>query len=219
MKIFLDSADVNIIKEYAQSHLVDGVTTNPSLIAQTGKDFKETIHQICQIVNGPVSAEVTARDAEGMVKEGKALSLIHPNVTVKVPLTFDGLRACYELRRQGISVNVTLCFSVNQSILAAKAGASFISPFMGRIDDLGYDGAQLIDDIVSAYRRYPDFQTKILAASIRTPNHIYQAALSGADVITIPPRLFTQMYQHPLTDKGLDSFLNDWKSTGQSIIS
>jgi len=218
MKFFIDSADVNEILELAATGLVDGVTTNPSLVAKTGGNFTEIISRICKIVDGPVSAEVTATEAERMVEEGRKLASIAPNVTVKVPLTWDGLKACRTLSQAGIPVNVTLCFSANQALLAAKAGAAFISPFIGRLDDVGEDGMTLIRDIRQIYDNYSSLTTEILAASIRHPQHVKQAAMAGADVATVPGAVLRQLVQHPLTDKGLAQFLADWQKTGQSII-
>jgi transaldolase len=216
MKFFADTADVNEIKELAATGLLDGVTTNPSLVAKSGRDFKEVIAEICAIVEGPVSAEVTALDVDRMVEEGRKLAKIAENVTVKVPLTLDGLKACRTLRQGGTMVNVTLCFSANQALLAAKAGASFISPFIGRLDDIHLDGMELIREIRQIYDNY-DFDTEILAASIRSPNHVKEAALIGADVVTAPPAVLKALVKHPLTDKGIESFLADWKKTGQAI--
>jgi transaldolase len=218
MKFFIDSADVNEIRELAATGLVDGVTTNPSLVAKTGGNFTEIISRICKIVDGPVSAEVTATEAERMVEEGRKLASIAPNVTVKVPLTWDGLKACRTLSQSGIRVNVTLCFSANQALLAAKAGAAFISPFIGRLDDVGEDGMSLIRDIRVIYDNYSSLTTEILAASIRHPQHVKQAAMAGADVATVPGAVLRQLVQHPLTEKGLAQFLADWQKTGQSII-
>jgi transaldolase len=198
--------------------MVDGITTNPSLVAKTGRSFLEVVEEICGIVDGPVSAEVTATDFETMVKEGTKLAGLAKNVCVKVPLTFDGLRACRALRDEGAMVNVTLCFSASQALLAAKAGASFISPFVGRIDDHGGVGMELIADIVQIYENYDNFDTEVLVASVRTPQHVAQAAILGADVATIPPATLRALYKHPLTDKGLDAFLADWAKTGQSIL-
>lgn len=217
MKFFVDTADTKEIQELADSGLLDGVTTNPSLVAKTGRDFKETIAEICDIVPGPVSAEVTAIDADGMVKEGRELAKIAKNVTVKVPLTMPGLKACKTLTSEGTMVNVTLCFSANQALLAAKAGATFVSPFIGRLDDIGLDGMDLIREIRVIYDNYDDLETDILAASIRTVGHVKDAALIGADVATVPPGILKALVKHPLTDKGLDAFLADWKKTGQSI--
>ncbi len=217
MKFFVDTADVSEIRELAASGLLDGVTTNPSLIAKTGRDFKETIAEICDIVSGPVSAEVAAVDAEGMLNEGRVLAKIAANVAIKVPMTLDGLKACRTLVDEGTMVNVTLCFSANQALLAAKAGATFVSPFIGRLDDIGLDGMELIAEIRRIFDNYPSFSTEILAASIRTVNHVKQAALVGADVATIPPATINALVRHPLTDKGLEQFLADWAKTGQSI--
>jgi transaldolase len=217
MKFFVDTADVNEIKELAATGLLDGVTTNPSLVAKAGRDFKTIIAEICEVVDGPVSAEVAATDYEGMLREGRILAKIAPNVTVKVPLTMDGLKACRALTGEGTMVNVTLCFSANQALLAAKAGATFISPFIGRLDDIGLDGMELIAEIRTIYDNYADFSTEILAASIRTVGHVKQAAMIGADVATVPPSILKQLVQHPLTDKGLAQFVADWKKTGQVI--
>ncbi len=218
MKFFVDTADLAEIKELAATGLLDGVTTNPSLVAKAGGDFKDTIKQICAIVPGPVSAEVAATDYEGMLKEGKALARIAKNVTIKVPLTLDGLKACKALTSEGTMVNVTLCFSATQALLAAKAGATFVSPFIGRLDDIGLDGMALIKEIRVIFDNYPDLSTDILAASIRTVNHVKDAAMIGADVATIPPAILKQLVKHPLTDKGIEIFLNDWKKTGQKIV-
>ena len=217
MKLFLDTADISEIAELNKTGLVDGITTNPSLIAKSGRNILQTIEEICSIVSGPVSAEVTAIDYAGMIKEGKRLAEIASNVTVKLPLTEDGLRACSSLSSQDILVNVTLCFSTAQALLAAKAGASFISPFVGRLDDIGSDGMNLINEIVEVYSIYK-FPTEILVASVRGVQHVVDAALLGADVATIPPKIMSQMYKHPLTDKGLEDFLTDWELTGQSIL-
>lgn len=217
MKIFLDTADIDQITSLMPSQMVDGVTTNPSLIAKSGRDIKQTIAEICTIVPGPVSAEVTATDLATMRKEADVLSAIADNVAVKVPLTPGGLQLCAELSAQGIMVNVTLCFTAGQALLAAKAGARFISPFVGRLDDLGQDGMGLISDIVDIYSNY-DFATEVLVASVRSTQHVTDAAIMGADVVTIPPAILGQLYKHPLTDKGLDAFLADWQKTGQSIL-
>jgi len=217
MKFFVDTAEVKEIRELADIGLLDGVTTNPSLIAKSGRAFKEVVAEICAIVPGPVSAEVTALDAEGMIREGRELRKIAKNVAVKVPLTLDGLKACKALTSEGTMVNVTLCFSANQALLAAKAGASFISPFLGRLDDINLDGMELISEIRQIYDNY-DFATEILAASIRTANHVKQAALIGADIATIPPAVLKGLVKHPLTDKGIEMFLADWKKTGQTIL-
>ncbi len=217
MKFFVDTADVAEIRELADLGLLDGVTTNPSLIAKVGRDFKTIIAEICEIVPGPVSAEVAATDYEGMVREGRILAKIADNVTVKVPLTWDGLKACRTLTGEGTMVNVTLCFSANQALLAAKAGATFVSPFIGRLDDAGLDGMELIREIRAIYDNYVDFPTEILAASIRTVNHVKDAAIAGADVGTVPPAILKALVKHPLTDKGLEQFLADWAKTGQQI--
>jgi len=218
MKFFVDTADVAEIRELAETGLLDGVTTNPSLIAKTGRPMKEVIAEICSLVPGPVSAEVTATDADGMVEEGMHLAEIAQNVTVKVPLTWDGLKACAKLRGAKIMVNVTLCFSANQALLAAKAGASFVSPFIGRLDDINLDGLELIREIRTIYDNYPALETEILAASIRTANHVKDVALIGADVATVPPATLHALVQHPLTDKGLAQFLADWEKTGQKLL-
>jgi transaldolase len=210
MKIFLDSADIEEIKECVDTGLIDGVTTNPSLIAKVGKEIKKTISEICTLVEGPVSAEVVATTYEEMMGEALSLSRLAPNVVIKVPLTKDGLKACKSLREKKIKVNVTLCFSPTQALLAAKAGANFISPFIGRLDDLSSDGLLLIEDIHHIYQNYPLIETEILAASIRHPLHVLQAAKVGADVVTLPPKIFLQLYEHPLTHQGLEKFLSDW---------
>ncbi len=217
MKFFVDTADINEIRSLAETGLLDGVTTNPSLVAKTGRPFRETVAEICAAVEGPVSAEVTATDAEGMITEGRSLAGIADNVTVKVPLTMDGLKACKTLTEAGTMVNVTLCFSANQALLAAKAGATFVSPFIGRLDDIGLDGVELISEIRAIYDNF-GFETEVLAASIRTVNHVKDCALAGADVATIPPAIIRQLVSHPLTDKGLAAFLADWEKTGQSIL-
>ena len=218
MKFFVDTADTKEIAELAATGLLDGVTTNPSLIAKSGRNFIEVVKEICSLVEGPVSAEVTATDFDGMLSEGRKLAEIAPNVCVKLPLTMPGLKACRSLRQAGIGVNVTLCFSAAQALLAAKAGASFISPFVGRLDDIGQDGMELIADIIEIYGQYPELETEVLVASIRHPVHVVQAAKLGADVATLPPDVLRKLVQHPLTDKGLAAFLEDWKKTGQSII-
>lgn len=218
MKFFIDTADIDEIRDLAATGLLDGVTTNPSLIAKSGKDFIPLIEEICSIVHGPVSAEVAATDYETMRKEADRLSQIAKNIAVKVPLTEDGLKVCRELADDGIMVNVTLCFSTAQAILAAKAGAKFISPFVGRLDDIAQDGLSLIEDIVQIYDNYPEWQTEVLVASIRNPLHITESAKMGADVVTCPPNVIRQLYKHPLTDKGLAAFVEDWKKTGQSIL-
>lgn len=218
MKFFVDTADIAEIKDLAATGLLDGVTTNPSLVAASGKNFLELIADICKVVKGPVSAEVAATDYATMLAEGKKLAAIAKNVAVKVPLTPDGLKVCKELSDAGTMVNVTLCFSAAQAILAAKAGATYISPFVGRLDDIGQDGLQLIGDIVDIYSQYPDFKTEVLVASVRHPMHLVDAAKMGAHVATIPPKVIRQLYQHPLTDKGLAGFVADWAKTGQSIL-
>ena len=217
MKIFLDSADVQEIREYAQTGLIDGVTTNPSLIAKSGQNIKKVIEEICRLVAGPVSAEVVATNYEEMMKEGLVLSQIAPNVIIKVPLTMDGLKACKSLREKNIDVNVTLCFSAAQALLAAKAGARFVSPFIGRLDDISFDGLLLIEEICHIYQNYSSLTTEVLAASIRHPLHVVQAAKAGADVVTLPGKIFRQLYDHPLTNNGLQSFLADWAKTGQTL--
>jgi transaldolase len=218
MKFFLDSADLKEIAEIAETGLIDGVTTNPTLIAKSGQNIKIVIRSICDLVKGPVSAEVTAPDFETMMKEADVLRNIAPNVVIKVPLTVDGLKACYRLSADKTPVNVTLCFSAPQAILAAKAGAAYISPFMGRLDDMGQDSLLLIEEICHVYHVFPDFETEVLAASVRHPIHLMNAAKAGADVATIPAKVFHQLYYHPLTDKGLESFTADWKKTGESIL-
>jgi transaldolase len=218
MKFFVDTADVAEIRELAATGLLDGVTTNPSLVAKANRDFKDIIAEICDLVPGPVSAEVAATDLAGMLKEGRALAEIAKNVTVKVPLTWDGLKACRELTGEGIMVNVTLCFSANQALLAAKAGATFVSPFVGRLDDVDQDGMELVREIRTIYDNYPDLGAQILAASIRHVTHVKQAAMIGADVATVPPAVLRSLVHHPLTDKGLEAFLADWRKTGQRIV-
>ena len=217
MKFFVDTADVAAIAELNETGLVDGVTTNPSLIAKTGRDFKEVIKEICAIVDGPVSAEVAATEADQMIKEGTVLAALADNVVIKLPLTMDGLKACKHFSSKGIKTNVTLCFSANQALLAAKAGATYISPFVGRFEDMAIDGMEWIEDIRTIYDNY-DFTTEILAASVRTVNHVKEAALIGADVATVPPATIKALAGHPLTDKGLAAFLKDWAATGQSIL-
>jgi len=217
MKFFIDSAEIAEIKELASYGLLDGVTTNPSLIAKSGRDFLEVIKEICSVVEGPVSAEVAATDYEGMVREGEILSKLAKNVCIKVPLTMDGLKACKYFSNKGIQTNVTLCFSAAQAILAAKAGATFVSPFVGRLDDIGQDGMALIEEICQIYSNYPAFKTQVLVASIRNPIHITTAAKMGADVATIPGKVLKQLASHPLTEKGLETFVKDWQETGQKI--
>lgn len=218
MKIFLDTADLNEIRRAADAGLIDGVTTNPSLMAKVagGRDAKEIFQEIAEIVDGPVSAEVVGLDAETMIEEGRRLAKLHPNIVIKVPLTEDGLKACRVFRSEGIGVNVTLCFSPLQALLAAKAGATFISPFVGRLDDIAHDGMGLISQIRQIYDNY-GMETEILVASIRHPQHIVESALMGADCATIPPKVLWQMAKHPLTDKGLEDFLKDWESLGQEL--
>ncbi|MGO1119833.1 fructose-6-phosphate aldolase [Rhodovibrionaceae bacterium A322] len=217
MKFFIDSAEVSDIRDLAESGLVDGVTTNPSLIAKSGRDMAEVIKEICDIVEGPVSAEVTAQDLDGMLAEGRYLAGLADNVCVKVPLTPNGLKACKALTDEGTQVNVTLCFSAAQAILAAKAGATFISPFVGRLDDISANGMDLIADIVQIYQAQ-NYSTEVLVASIRSPHQVPDSARLGADVVTVPPSVLRAMFNHPLTDKGLDAFLADWAKTGQSIL-
>ncbi|MGI9353247.1 MAG: fructose-6-phosphate aldolase [Rhizobiaceae bacterium] len=216
MKFFVDTADVDEIRELADTGLLDGVTTNPSLILKSGRDIIEVTKEICSIVDGPVSAEVTAIDYEGMIAEAEVLAKIADNICIKLPLTMDGLKACKKLTSEGHKTNVTLCFSANQALLAAKAGATYISPFIGRLDDMGMDGMEVIEEIRMIYDNY-DFKTQILAASIRTVNHVKESAIAGADVATIPPSTLKALVKHPLTDKGLDAFLADWAKTGQKI--
>ncbi|WP_075997534.1 fructose-6-phosphate aldolase [Salaquimonas pukyongi] len=216
MKFFVDTADVDEIREINETGLLDGVTTNPSLILKSGRDITEVTREICGIVDGPVSAEVTATDFDGMMREAKVLAKIADNICIKLPPTMDGLKACKKLTGDGHKTNVTLCFSANQALLAAKAGATYISPFIGRIDDIGIEGMELIEEIRIIYDNY-DFQTEILAASIRTVNHVKEAAMIGADVATVPPATLKALVKHPLTDKGLDAFLADWAKTGQKI--
>jgi transaldolase len=216
MKFFIDTADMALLTKCADTGLVDGVTTNPTLIRQSGRNIHEVIAEICALVDGPISAEVAAMDFEGMKSEGLALSKIHPNVTVKLPMTWDGLKACRFFADKGVKTNVTLCFSVNQAVLAAKAGATFVSPFIGRLDDQVADGMDLIHDIVEAYMAI-DAKTNILGASVRTPLHVKQCAMAGIQAITIPPALFLKLIEHPLTKAGLDTFAADWASTGQKI--
>jgi transaldolase len=216
MKFFVDTADTNDIRDLAESGLVDGVTTNPSLIHKAGRDFLEVVREICGLVSGPVSAEVVALDHATMMKEAEVLRKIADNVAIKVPLTLDGLKTCAKLTGDGTMVNVTLCFSANQALLAAKAGATFISPFVGRHDDVGFDGMQLISDIRLIYDNY-DFETEILVASVRHPVHVLESAKLGADVATMPPAVIRALVKHPLTDKGIEGFLADWAKSGQTI--
>lgn len=218
MKFFVDTADLSEIKALSDAGLIDGVTTNPSLVAKAGRDFKTIIREICASVPGPVSAEVAAVTYEEMLAEGRVLAKLARNVAVKVPLTFDGLKVCRTLTSEGTMVNVTLCFSATQALMAAKAGATFISPFIGRLDDTGIDGMELIREIRAIYDNYPELRTDILAASIRTVNHVKQAALIGADVVTAPPAVIKALIKHPLTDAGLEQFLADWRKSGQKIV-
>ncbi|MGQ0559669.1 MAG: fructose-6-phosphate aldolase [Sphingosinicella sp.] len=216
MKFFVDTADTAEIRDLAETGLLDGVTTNPSLVHKAGRDFLEVVKEICQVVSGPVSAEVVALDLDGMLREADILRKIAKNIAVKVPLTIDGLKACKRLTGEGTMVNVTLCFSANQALLAAKAGATFVSPFVGRHDDVGYPGMELIADIRQIYDNY-DFTTQILVASVRNPIHVHEAAKMGADVMTAPPAVIRQLFKHPLTDNGIAAFLADWEKTGQKI--
>ena len=218
MKFFVDTANVDDIRELAATGLLDGVTTNPTLIASTGRAFLEVVAEICGIVDGPVSAEVTATDSAAMIEEGRKLRSIAANIAVKIPLTMDGLKACRTLTDEGTPVNVTLCFSASQAILAAKAGATFVSPFVGRLDDIGIEGMGLIAEICQIYDNYDSLETEVLVASVRSPMHVVEAARLGAHVVTVPPRVLHQMVKHPLTDKGLAAFLEDWGKTGQSIL-
>lgn len=217
MKFFVDTAEVAEIKDLLTTGLLDGVTTNPSLVAKSGRNFKEVVAEICALTDTPVSAEVAALDTAGMIAEGEHLAEIADNVVVKLPLTLDGLRACAHFKSNGIKTNVTLCFSANQALLAAKAGATYVSPFIGRLDDINLEGADLIRDIRTIYDNY-DLETEIIAASIRTANHVTQAALAGSDIATIPPSVIHKLVQHPLTNSGIDQFLKDWEATGQSIL-
>ena len=218
MKFFVDTADVDEIRDIAATGLLDGVTTNPSLVAKTGRNFFEVIREICDIVDGPVSAEVAATDHETMLAEGRKLAGLADNIAVKVPLTPDGLKTCKALSDEGTQVNVTLCFSAGQAILAAKAGATFVSPFVGRLDDISRDGMGLIEEICTIYNNYDAFKTEVLVASVRSPMHVVEAARMGADVATVPPGVIRQLFKHPLTDSGLEAFLSDWQKTGQSIL-
>jgi transaldolase len=218
MKFFVDTADVNDIKEFSDIGLIDGVTTNPSLIYKSGRDFKEVIKEISELISGPISAEVTSLNKEEMISQGKILSSIAKNIVVKVPLTMDGLIACKTLSKLSIKVNVTLCFSSAQALLAAKMGAAYISPFIGRLDDISEEGLNLIEEIVAIYTNYPEtIKTEVLVASIRSPLQVTHVAQMGADVATIPPKIIKQMIKHPLTDLGLNSFMEDWKKTGQKF--
>ncbi len=219
MQFFIDTADVAEIRDLAATGLVDGVTTNPSLVAKSGRDFLEVLAEICELVPGPVSAEVTATEHQAMLAEGRRLAQVADNVVIKVPLTPDGLKACRAFTDEGTKVNVTLCFSPAQALLAAKAGARYISPFIGRLDDISVDGLQLIADIVTIYDAYPAIDTEVLVASVRHPLHVVESAKLGAHVATIPPAVLRAMFKHPLTDKGLAAFLDDWAKTGQKILS
>ncbi|MEX0935363.1 MAG: fructose-6-phosphate aldolase [Gemmatimonadota bacterium] len=218
MKIFLDTADLDDIRRAADAGLIDGITTNPSLLSKSagGREPREVFVEICQIVDGPISAEVVAVDTEGMIEEGRRLAGLHENIVVKVPLTEAGLRACRMLRSEEIRVNVTLCFSTAQALLAAKAGASYISPFVGRLDDVGQDGMELVREIRTVYDEY-EIETEILAASLRHPRHVLEAMLIGSDCATLPPKVLYQLMKHPLTDRGLEAFLQDWESLGKSL--
>ena len=217
MKFFVDTADIAEIRDLAATGLLDGVTTNPTLVAKSGRDFFEVLKDICAVVTGPVSAEVTATDTDGMIKEGEKLARIADNITIKLPMTWDGLKACRHFSSKNIMTNVTLCFSAPQALLAAKAGATFVSPFVGRLDDIGEVGMKLIDDICTIYKQYDALETQVLVASVRSLQHITDAAKLGAHVATIPPKVLKEMIHHPLTDKGLATFLEDWKKTGQKI--
>ncbi|WP_085028747.1 fructose-6-phosphate aldolase [Ensifer aridi] len=218
MKFFVDTADITEIRGLAAADVVDGVTTNPSLIAKTGRPIREVIKEICEAIEGPVSAEVTATEFDSMVAEGERLASIAPNVALKVPSTWDGFRACRALSERGLKVNVTLCFSANQALLAAKAGAAYISPFVGRLDDIGLDGMEVVREIRAIYNNDKSFNTEILASSIRTPLHVTRAATAGADIATVPPGVLRDLAEHPLTQKGLAAFLADWGRTGQAIL-
>ena len=218
MEFFPDTAEVKVIKKLSETGLVDGITTNPSLIAKSGKDFLKTLKEISKIIKGPISAEVTALDSKGMVQEAKKLSQISKNIVIKLPLTEEGLKTCKFLSKKKIKTNVTLCFSAAQALLAAKCGATYISPFVGRLDDIGENGMSLIQDIKSIYMNYSNLKTKILVASVRNTEHVIQSAIIGADVVTLPPATLKELSKHPLTDKGLDAFLKDWKKTKQKIV-
>ena len=218
MEFFLDTADVDSIRELSETGLIDGVTTNPSLVAKSGKDFFTILKDISKIVSGPISAEVTALESDGMVAEGEKLAKIAKNIVIKLPLTQEGLKACKKLTKKKIKTNVTLCFSPAQALIAAKSGATYISPFVGRLDDIGENGMELIQKIKDIYSNYPKLNTKILVASVRNMEHVAQAAIIGADVVTLPPKILEELYEHPLTKKGLDAFMEDWKKTNQKII-
>lgn len=217
MKIYIDSSDIKEIKEINKTKLVDGITTNPSLIAKQNKNIKTILKEICKEIRGPVSAEVTATDCAGMLKEAKVLKKIANNIVIKLPLTFEGLKACTELSKKRVQTNVTLCFSVTQALMAAKSGATYVSPFIGRLDDIGESGVGLIHDIKKVFNNYKNIKTKILSASIRNIDHVKEVAKAGSDIATIPPKVFHEMYKHELTDKGLKIFLDDWKSANQKI--
>ncbi|MEQ1617146.1 MAG: fructose-6-phosphate aldolase [Terricaulis sp.] len=217
MKFFVDTAEIGEIRACAELGLADGVTTNPSLVKKAGRPFKEVLAEICAFIPGPVSAEVAALHADGMLAEGRALARLAPNIVVKVPLTWEGLKTCRTLAQEGVRCNVTLCFSTNQALLAAKAGAAYVSPFVGRLDDVGADGLALINEIRAIYDSY-GFATQVLAASLRSPEHVKQCALAGADVATVPPNVLRGLAKHPLTDQGLETFSADWAATGQSIL-
>jgi len=218
MEFFLDTADVDSIRELSETGLIDGVTTNPSLVAKSGKDFFTILKDISKIVSGPISAEVTALESDGMIAEGEKLAKIAKNIVIKLPLTQEGLKACKKLTKKKIKTNVTLCFSPAQALIAAKSGATYISPFVGRLDDIGENGMELIQKIKDIYSNYPKLSTKILVASVRNMEHVAQAAIIGADVVTLPPKTLEELYEHPLTKKGLDAFMEDWKKTNQKII-
>jgi|TARA_B100000902_G_scaffold221152_1_gene210045 transaldolase len=218
MEFFLDTADVDSIRELSETGLIDGVTTNPSLVAKSGKDFFTILKDISKIVSGPISAEVTALESNGMIAEGEKLAKIAKNIVIKLPLTQEGLKACKKLTKKKIKTNVTLCFSPAQALIAAKSGATYISPFVGRLDDIGENGMELIQKIKDIYSNYPKLNTKILVASVRNMEHVAQAAIIGADVVTLPPKILEELYEHPLTKKGLDAFMEDWKKTNQKII-
>lgn len=217
MQLFADTADIKTLTELKATGMVDGVTTNPSIIAKSGRNILEVTKEICQLIDGPISAEVTASDCETMLKEAEVLAALAENVVIKLPLTVEGLKACHVLSEKGQATNVTLCFSVSQALMAAKAGATYVSPFIGRLDDQGADGMGLIEDIRALYDNY-GFETMILAASVRNPGHVALAALAGADCATLPPAVFYDLYKHPLTEKGLEIFASDWAKTGQSIL-
>ena len=218
MEFFLDTADVDSIRELSETGLIDGVTTNPSLVAKSGKDFFTILKDISKIVSGPISAEVTALESNDMIAEGEKLAKIAKNIVIKLPLTQEGLKACTKLTKKKIKTNVTLCFSPAQALIAAKSGATYISPFVGRLDDIGENGMELIQKIKDIYSNYPKLNTKILVASVRNMEHVAQAAIIGADVVTLPPKILEELYEHPLTKKGLDAFMEDWKKTNQKII-